>query len=152
MQPSTRCVTDYFKKIPKIEKSFCLHRVVFPNTSNVPTTIAVFGIWQITHPLTTLYPSIMAGTKIPPVDNLPTADGRGPLRLFPKELSDIVYYKYKNCANARCTCRSKQIKLKWIRLIISYTCPSSVYLHSLWMSCPHTQWLGPFPVWRKDGI
>ena len=29
---------------------------------------------------------------------------------LPQEFSDIVYYKYKNCATARCTCRSKQLK------------------------------------------
>ena len=29
---------------------------------------------------------------------------------LPQEFSDIVYCKCKNCASARCTCRSKQLK------------------------------------------
>ena len=99
MQPSTKCVTDYFRNVPKIEKSFRLTRVVYwswvwylADNTSLDHVSTINNGWYRDPTNEQLHPQLVVEDPLP------------------LEFSDIVYCKCKNCAIARCTCKSKQLK------------------------------------------
>ena len=103
IQPLPKCVTDFFRRSKKTstypELSFQTHP-----TCPLPEPYLVFGNTSPDH----TSPFNNGWNKDPTSGQLhPQLMVEDPL---PQKFSDIVYYKYKNCATARCTCRSKQLK------------------------------------------